>query len=257
MAIYDKIGKVYDSTRCADPYIAGKLKTHLAIKPEKSYIDIACGSGNYTSALASEGGLWFGVDQSSEMIEKARKKSDIVNWQIADITSLPFREDTFDGAVCTLAIHHFPELSRAFREIRRVLKNGKFVIFTSTPEQTGNYWLAEYFPEAIRLSAEQMPDLKTVKSALESAGFSRVETENYSVREDLEDFFLYSGKFRPEIYLDPQIRANISTFTLLANETEIRSGCEKLASEIKSGRIKDIILRHRESDDYLFVVASV
>ncbi|MCB1024393.1 MAG: methyltransferase domain-containing protein [Acidobacteria bacterium] len=257
MAIYDQIGKVYDTTRRADPFITSRLVEFLNLDPEKTYLDIACGTGNYTSALEGKGGSWFGVDQSIQMIEKARVKGNAVNWQIGDITSLPFGEDTFGGAICTLAIHHFPELNSPFREVRRVLKDGSFVIFTSTQEQTGNYWLAEYFPEAIRRSAEQMPKRETILECLDNAGFTKIETENYSVKEDLEDFFLYNGKFRPELYLDPQIRANISTFSLLANEDEIRSGCQKLASDIETGKIKDVILRHRGSDDYLFVVASV
>lgn len=148
MAIYNQIGQIYDTTRRADSYIAGRLVKFLEIDPKSIYLDVACGTGNYTIALADEGGSWFGVDQSSEMIEKARAKSVDVNWHIADITSLPFTEGSFNGAVCTLAIHHFSELISTFREVRRVLNAGKFVVFTSTSEQTGNYWLAEYFPEA-------------------------------------------------------------------------------------------------------------
>ncbi len=257
MAIYNQIGKVYDSTRRADPYITSRLVKHLKLDPEKRYLDVACGTGNYTSALAAKGGSWFGVDQSSGMIEKARQKSDAVNWQIANVTSLPFGENSFGGAVCTLAIHHFPELFTPFREVRRVLAGGTFVIFTSTPEQTGNYWLAEYFPDAIRRSAEQMLNLETIIENLRGAGFTKIETENYSVKEDLEDRFLYSGKFKPEIYLEDRIRANISTFSLLAETGETEEGLSKLASDIKTDRIREIIARHKETDDYIFVVANV
>jgi ubiquinone/menaquinone biosynthesis C-methylase UbiE len=257
MAIYNQIGQTYDTTRRADPYIVSRLAYHLDIDTQKNYLDLACGTGNYTIALAAKGGSWHGIDQSSQMIKTARAKSDVVNWRIASITSLSFSEGTFSGAVCTLAIHHFPELPSAFREVRRVLSGGNFIVFTSTPEQTGNYWLAEYFPEAIRRSAEQMPKLETVIEALQKAGFTDVETENYQVREDLQDFFLYSGKYQPEIYLEPQVRANISTFSLLAEQSEVELGCERLASDIKTGRIQQIIERHKRTNDYLFVVAKV
>lgn len=257
MSIYDQIGRVYDTTRCADPYILSRLIEHLDIDPKKTYLDVACGTGNYTSALAAKGGSWFGVDQSSQMIEKARAKNDLVNWQIADITSLPFGENTFGGAVCTLAIHHFPDLKIPFREVRRVLKDGRFVIFTSTREQTGNYWLAEYFPEAIRLSAAQMPELETILESLRQAGFKHIETENYSVREDLEERFLYSGKYRPEIYLEAPVRANISAFSRLAEDDPKELGLTKLSADIKTGKIRQIIERQRETDDYLFVAAMI
>ena len=55
-ARYDTIGVGYDATRRADPYIAGRLAHHLAIGAESTYLDVACGSGNYTVALAGLGG---------------------------------------------------------------------------------------------------------------------------------------------------------------------------------------------------------
>lgn len=257
MAIYNQIGRTYDTTRRADPYIVSRLTHYLDIDTQKTYLDVACGTGNYTVALAAKGGSWHGIDQSSQMLETTHSKSSVVNWRIADIRSLPFSENFFSGAVCTLAIHHFPELLSIFSEVRRVLSDGNFVIFTSTPEQTSNYWLAEYFPEAIRRSAEQMPRLETVIETLRKAGFTGTKTENYQVREDLQDFFLYSGKYQPDIYLNAQVRANISTFSLLAEQSEIELGCERLASDIKTERIRQIIERHKQTNDYLFVVATI
>ena len=257
MPIYNRIGKSYDATRRADPFISSRLADYLDIHSQGIYLDAACGTGNYTVALAEKGGKWHAVDQSAQMIETASAKSGNVKWKLADVAALPFADATFDGAVCTLAIHHFESLNSAFGEIRRVLKknNSTFVIFTSTPEQTGNYWLAEYFPQAIEKSAAKLPDLETISAALQNAGFARIETEPYKVREDLQDLFLYSGKFKPEMYLDAAFRANISTFSLSADENEIKAGSKRLAADIADGRISKIIKRHKNTNDYLFVIA--
>lgn len=257
MAIYNTIGKSYDATRRADPFIVSRLGEHLKIRKQGDYLDAACGTGNYTIALTENfGGSWRGVDQSSQMIEAARAKTTRVDWHQANVESLPFENETFDGAICTLAIHHFASLEAAFGELRRVLKrDANFVNFTSTPEQTANYWLAEYFPEAIRKSAECLPDLETIADALRKNGFSNIETEPYGVSEDLQDLFLYSGKFKPEMYLDAGFRANISTFSLLAETKEIERGGERLQADIALGRINELIERHKQSGDYLFVIA--
>lgn len=256
MAIYNRIGKTYDATRRADPFIAGRLNRYLNLQIEGRYLDVACGTGNYTAYLAEISGNWHGVDQSATMLEKAREKSERVAWHRADVSALPFDETSFDGAICTLAIHYFGSLEDEFSEVSRVLKTGgAFAIFTSAPEQTGSYWLAEYFPQAIRKSAEALPKLEIICAALRKSGFTRIETENYSVSEDLQDLFLYSGKFKPEMYLDADFRANISTFALLADEREIETGCRRLAADIKSGRIQSTIERHKNSSDYLFVIA--
>jgi SAM-dependent methyltransferase len=256
MVVYEQIGKGYDLTRRADPYIVSRLNHYLRVNARSSYLDVACGTGNYTLALSELGGTWHALDHSARMIDAARSKNNSIFWQLADVTGLPYRENTFSGVVCTLAIHHFPSLPPAFSEIYRVMAEGNFVIFTSTPEQTGRYWLAEYFPEAISKSAEQMPSLAAIDNALSGAGFQLIKTEDYSVSEDLQDFFLYSGKYRPAIYLEPAVRSGISTFTLLASETEIEAGCSRLESDIKSGRIIDVVKKYEHTGgDYKFVIA--
>jgi SAM-dependent methyltransferase len=256
MAVYQQIGESYDLTRRADPYIVSRLDQHLGVRSNLSYLDVACGTGNYTLALAQSGGIWHGIDQSQRMIDAARRKSKSIFWQLADVSRLPYKDKVFSGVVCTLAIHHFTSLSAAFSEIHRVIGTGNFVLFTSTPEQMMRYWLVEYFPEAIYKSAEQMPSLGVVNDALSGAGFHAIETEDYSIQEDLQDFFLYSGKHRPAMYLDARVRSGISTFALLASRTEIEEGGRDLELDIKTGEIKDVIKRYEHSGgDYKFVIA--
>lgn len=256
MAVYQHIGRSYDLTRRPDPYIVSRLEHYLKIRPDLSYLDAACGTGNYTLALAQSGGRWHGIDQSQRMIEEARKKSKSILWQLADVSRLPYDDGMFAGVVCTLAIHHFISLPSAFSEIHRVIRTGNFVLFTSTPEQMMRYWLVDYFPEALHKSAQQMPCADVVDNVLSGSGFHSIETEDYSIREDLQDLFLYSGKHRPEIYLDALVRSGISTFALLASPTEIEEGCARLASDIKTGRIAEVVKKYEHGGgDYKFVVA--
>lgn len=256
MAIYEQIGKTYDLTRRADPDISYRLADYLHIHPDFKYLDVACGTGNYTLALAQFGGIWHAVDQSLQMITAARNKSHTVAWQVAQADVLPYTSRTFSGVLCTLAIHHFDTLIPAFQEIYRVLDTGNLVIFTATPKQIHKYWLVEYFPEAMRKSAEQMPSLENVKNALNEAGFKSVDIAPYSVQENLQDLFLYSGKHRPELYLNANVRSGISTFALLASPDEITTGCQRLAADIESGMISNIINKYEhDQGDYLFVIA--
>jgi ubiquinone/menaquinone biosynthesis C-methylase UbiE len=183
--LYDNIGVGYDTTRLADPYITDCLAHHLAIANNETYLDVACGTGNYTAALASRGGEWHGIDQSRHMIEAARQKTDAVAWYRADATGLPFGDRLFSGALCTCAIHHFDALEPVFKEVYRVLAQGRLVIFTTTREQMRGYWLNEYFPNAMKKSIEQMPDIDEVQEALTRAGFQIAYTEPYEIQPDL------------------------------------------------------------------------
>jgi ubiquinone/menaquinone biosynthesis C-methylase UbiE len=256
MAVYDEIGRGYDDTRKADPYITARMIHLLDVHDEGPYLDAACGTGNYTVAMASQTGAAFhGIDVSEHMIEIARSKSRTVQWSLGDVTSLPYEDNTFSGATCILAIHHFNDLDGALREIFRVISHGRLVIFTSDKKQMDGYWLNAYFPETMRRSTANMPGIDEVSLALEAVGFENLFTEKYDVRPDLQDWFMYCGKHAPRMYLDPAIRKGSSGFAIYADEGEVEPGLDKLSRDIETGRIEEVIASYRNAfGDYLFVV---
>lgn len=255
--IYNKIGIGYDTTRKADPEIIRRLYNHLQLGVGSSVVDIGCGTGNYTIALKQMGLAMTGVDISSTMIDSGRTKAPEISWVKSDASILPLEDATFNGAVSTLVIHHYEELESPFKETFRVLETGRrYVIFTSSPKQMQNYWLVKYFPKAMEASRVQMPTVETVTGALKNVGFSIVGTETFMVQPNLQDFFLYSGKYKPEMYLDPNVRKGSSTFSSLAHEEEVREGCQRLSHDIDSGKIYGTLTEYSSIDgDYMFIVA--
>ena len=255
-ALYDRIGVGYDTTRRADPYLAGRLADLLGVHAAGTYLDVACGTGNYTTALSGRGGRWYGLDRAATMLTTARTKDAAVRWLQGDAARLPFPDRAFDGALCTLALHHIRDLGPVFAEVRRVLADGPVVIFTSDPDLMRGYWLNRYFPEMMRRAIDQMPPIGLVKEILHAAGFIRVVIEPYAVRPDLADLFLFAGKHRPAMYLDPRIRAGISAFANLAPPDEVEQGLARLAHDVDSGAI-DTITHERDTGrgEYLFVRA--
>jgi ubiquinone/menaquinone biosynthesis C-methylase UbiE len=252
---YEKIGEGYNLTRHADSFLVAKIASLLDIDPKNHYLDLACGTGNYTVALADRGGTWTGIDQSSVMIKEASKRSSQIDWHVADAEEIPFDNESFDGAIVTLALHHFADPVRVFQELARILKSGSnLVLFTATAEQMASYWLNHYFPEAMQQSIVQMPTLSHTLNCLQKGGFSVDKCEPYFVSPYLQDFFLYSGKNRPEMYLDERVRRGSSTFASLANPNEVAKGCAKLADDIASGHFNEVYKQYDDRNgDYLFV----
>jgi hypothetical protein len=78
-----------------------------------------------------------------------------------------------------------------------------------------------------------MPSLEEVSSLLKTAGFTIVGYEPFLIQPDLKDFFLYSGKYEPKMYLDEKIRSGISTFANLASKEEVEEGCDRLKKDIE------------------------
>lgn len=256
--LYDLIGSTYPTSRRADPLITKMLAAELALSRRGQYLDLGCGTGNYTIALSGMGGAWSGVDVSEGMLDRARQKSNAVTWTQSGAEALPFPDGCFDGAICTLAIHHFLGLEEPFSEARRTLRAGSFVIFTGLAEQMSRYWLCDYFPEMMARSIDRMPTEAQVRAALLRAGFKSITVTPFWVTNELEDLFLYSGKHRPELYLDPAIRANISSFASLASASELQEGVERLGADLESGAFASVKAGYTdEAGDYAFVTASI
>jgi ubiquinone/menaquinone biosynthesis C-methylase UbiE len=254
--LYDTIGATYGGSRRADPFLVDALARLVDVRQSQQYLDVACGTGNYTAALSARGGIWAGIDVSDVMLAQARRNAAGVSWLRATASHLPFRSRAFDGAVCTLAVHHFESLDQPFCEVKRVLRSGAFVLFTGLAEQMLNYWLCHYFPEMMRRSIENMPSEGMVRKALRGAGFGRVERLNFLVKPDLHDLFLYAGKDRPQIYFDGAIRENISSFAKLITEAELNDGLKALAHDIRIGDFERVKAQYDSQDgDYAFFVA--
>jgi len=256
LAKYDIIGKNYNQTRKADPYLVARLLANLKPEPNKQYLDIGCGTGNYTDVIQRSGNFNFiGIDPSTKMLEKAKTKNDQIDWRIGTAEQTGLDDNSIDGIIGSLTIHHWTDIAAGFSELFRVLKtNGNLLIFTATPQQMKGYWLNHYFPKMLQDSIVQMPDYHLVMENLKTAGFQNSQTEKYFIHKDLQDQFLYCGKEQPELYLDPAIRNGISSFSSLANQEEVSRGLAAIEADIQSKEIEKVIQSY-ENDfgDYLYI----
>ena len=255
---YDTIGTNYNQTRKADKYLTERLVHYLQPQNGNTYLDIGCGTGNYTLAISLNGGSFIGVEPSAKMLNKAKEKSDKIKWLQGNTENIPLADNSIEGIMATLTLHHWDDIHKGLKELKRVLKpHGKVVIFTSTPEQMKGYWLNHYFPKMLHDSITQMPSYEWIEEGLIKAGFKNINTEIYVVKEDLQDLFLYAGKNRPELYLREDVRHGISSFSHLSNKLEVEKGLAELEKDMNNGKLADVI-RQYENDkgDYLFITAT-
>ena len=77
--LYDSIGRTYTRSRHADPEIVKTLSQTLDLQSSRAYLDLACGTGNYTVALSGLGGKWSAIDVSTVMLTQAREKDNAVS----------------------------------------------------------------------------------------------------------------------------------------------------------------------------------
>lgn len=256
-AKYNTIGINYDQTRKADPYLTEQLLKHLNPNKNGMYLDIGCGTGNYTDALQGKGFQFTGIDPSIEMLQKALSRNKEIQWKIGSAEKTDLPQNSIDGILGTLTINHWANLTRAFSELCYILKpQGKIVLFTATPKQMKGYWLNHYFPKMLEDSIVQMPSLETVEQAMTLAELKITLTETYSIRPDLKDQFLYCGKQNPELYFNESIRYGISSFSALANKIEVENGLNALRKDIDRGKINKVLKSYQNDfGDYLYIIA--
>jgi ubiquinone/menaquinone biosynthesis C-methylase UbiE len=101
-------------------------------------LDVACGPGVVTAALAPEASSVTGFDATEAMLEKAKARCadaglSNVAFRSGDAENLPFKDAEFDGVVTRLAIHHFAAPQRALDEMFRVLRPGGAAVIVDDP----------------------------------------------------------------------------------------------------------------------------
>jgi len=114
-------------------------------QPGMRILDLACGPGNLTRHLAplvAPGGEVIGIDLARGMIELARAAGmRNARFEVMDIERLEFADASFDAVVCGHGLQFAPDLPRALREARRVLRaGGKFAASVPVTLREASAW---------------------------------------------------------------------------------------------------------------------
>ena len=149
-----------------------KLRPRLArsldlacLTPGLRLLDLGCGRGEVAVHAALQGAAVTALDYSPDctrltreavgLVSKAQDLTLDVDICLADATSLPFPEATFDRATLLDVVEHlFPwQLERAMAEVFRVLKPGGFAVIHTVP----NRWALNVGYPLLRLLRPSLP----------------------------------------------------------------------------------------------------
>jgi len=106
----------------------------------KRALDLGCGTGRHTLALAQAGAHVTALDQSPEMMAVARRKLQgyPVEWVLHALPApLPFPDEAFALVVAGLVVEHIADLPALLQETARVLRpGGRLVLSVLHPDRT-------------------------------------------------------------------------------------------------------------------------
>jgi demethylmenaquinone methyltransferase/2-methoxy-6-polyprenyl-1,4-benzoquinol methylase len=107
------------------------LASRVAVGPEETVLDVACGTAAVSLELVRRMGCSVvGVDQSPEMLGEARRRivlaaaTERVRLVEASAEQLPFEDGSFDGLTAAYLLRYLNDLPVGLRELGRVLRPG-------------------------------------------------------------------------------------------------------------------------------------
>ena len=184
MSLYDKyiLPKFLNSACGSKPVSRQRQKVVPLV--EGKVLEVGVGSGLnlpfYDKSKIDE--LW-GLDPSEELSDMARKVADreniVVNFISSGAEEIPLPDSYFDSVLITYTMCTIPEVARANKEIKRVLKRGGKLIFCEhgeAPDENIRKWQKRINPFWGKLAGGCNINRK-IPSLIQNAGFEIVELE--------------------------------------------------------------------------------
>ena len=217
--VYERIGVTYSSTRRPDPRIATAIVG--ALGDARSVVNVGAGTVGYEPNDREV----LAIEPSATMI--AQRPLTAAPAIEAAAEALPLADRSFDAALAVNTVHHWADLETGLRELRRVARK-RVVIFLRNPASGHRFWLAGYLP-ALDPTAKMTVIVETIEREL--APVTRVPVP---LPADCVDGLFSAFWARPEMYLDEEIRRNISNFAL-ARDDYVAGGIARLEADLRSG----------------------
>ena len=163
-----------------------------ALPRVKTIVDLGCGTGDLLPYLKEKGDNIIGVEQSSGMLEEARKHyekdGNQIDIRVGELEHLPLRDEEADVALTNMVLHHLPQPQDALKEVNRVLRQG------------GRFFIVDLLPHNDETMRQRFGDVwlgfsrETLEKWLKGSGFAIHSIEQFNLKNRLEGFLLEAYK---------------------------------------------------------------
>ena len=128
-ADFDEIARLAEPGASSVEYYDPLLLSLVPVTA-RAVLDVGCGLGRLTWAMATGARHVVGVDLSPVMIDRARRAgaSNSVTFRVGDFASMDFGGQTFDCVVSASALHHMDSEAALRRMIGLLLPGGRLIV---------------------------------------------------------------------------------------------------------------------------------
>jgi len=134
--VYNKIANHFDKTRTSYWNLVDKFIQ--TIKINSICLDLGCGNGKYLGVRDDI--TFFALDNSEKLLQIVNSKYPNITTTLADVTSTPYDNNSFDYIISIAVIHHLSTEGKRIqmiREIERLLKFGGKCLITGWANKEG------------------------------------------------------------------------------------------------------------------------
>lgn len=191
---FSRAAQTYDAVATLQRDVGANLLQKLQPDTQVGVVmDLGCGTGFFTNALQQKfpGANIFGLDLAEGMLQFARSRhQNEFNWVCGDAEQLPLADESVDVIFSSLALQWCANMPKLLRELRRVLKPGGQIVFSTLGprtfhelkfawQQVDDYVHVNKFAEPETLCAQvqaqlQLQEFVRVDSVLEFASLTEL-----------------------------------------------------------------------------------
>ena len=117
-----------------DSGVVDRIRSAAGLGDKLRVLDVGCGPGIVTEALAGDGHEVIALDLTPEMVRSARQRCQEsgffnVHYVIGQAEYLPFEEAAFDAVITRLTIHHFTNPGVVCSDMARITRSsGRLIV---------------------------------------------------------------------------------------------------------------------------------
>lgn len=129
----DPIALLRHESKTKLPWVLDKINSHFKTTKPNQILDVGCGGGFLSNALAESGFKVIGLDASPESLRvaKAHDNTNSVQYIEADAYKMPFPDQSFDVITAMDFLEHVEDPTLVVKEVSRLLKpDGIFIFHT-------------------------------------------------------------------------------------------------------------------------------
>lgn len=184
-----------DAAALTDSGVVDRIRSAAGLGDKLRVLDVGCGPGIVTEALAGNGHGVIALDITPEMVHRARQRCQDsgffnVHYIIGQAEKLPFEEASFNAVVTRLTIHHFADPGVECSDMARITRSkGRLIVADIISSENADESELHNALEKLRdPSHVSMISSNAMKDLVETTGLKIIQEDHWTMQREFGEW---------------------------------------------------------------------